>query len=184
MREFHLDTRRADRRLRLPSGDRRGRRRCRADASRQMRELATKGAVHLIADRGQVDFFDSTGLGALVGGLKRLREAGGSLPLVTGPIKTAACIRRTSPFASSAMNSMKPKSPRSAARLPGTGGTGALNTGSYGSSQIRTNVWTKMSNASVGRPCIWRRARCSSHGRQLTRPGGTPGGRPPTACRR
>jgi anti-anti-sigma factor len=60
----------------------------------QMRELATKGAVHLIADLSQVDFLDSTGPGALVGGLKRLREAGGSLPLVTGPIKTAACIRQ------------------------------------------------------------------------------------------
>ena len=56
----------------------------------QMRELATKGAVHLIADLGQVGFLDSTGLGALVGGLKRLGEAGGSLPLVMGPIKTAA----------------------------------------------------------------------------------------------
>jgi anti-sigma B factor antagonist len=48
----------------------------------QMRELSAKGAVHLIADLGQVDFLDSTGLGALVGGLKRLREAGGSLALV------------------------------------------------------------------------------------------------------
>ncbi len=48
----------------------------------QMRELAAKGAVHLIADLGRVDFLDSTGLGALVGGLKRLREAGGSLALV------------------------------------------------------------------------------------------------------
>lgn len=48
----------------------------------QIRELAAKGAVHLIADLGQVDFLDSTGLGALVGGLKRLREAGGSLALV------------------------------------------------------------------------------------------------------
>jgi anti-sigma B factor antagonist len=48
----------------------------------QIRELAAKGAVHLIADLGQVDFLDSTGLGALVGGLKRLREAGGSLTLV------------------------------------------------------------------------------------------------------
>jgi anti-sigma B factor antagonist len=45
----------------------------------QIRELAAKGAVHLIADLGGVDFLDSTGLGALVGGLKRLREAGGSL---------------------------------------------------------------------------------------------------------
>jgi anti-sigma B factor antagonist len=48
----------------------------------QIRDLAAKGAVHLIADLGQVGFLDSTGLGALVGGLKRLREAGGSLTLV------------------------------------------------------------------------------------------------------
>jgi anti-sigma B factor antagonist len=48
----------------------------------QIRELAAKGAVHLIADLSRVDFLDSTGLGAFVGGLKRLREAGGSLTLV------------------------------------------------------------------------------------------------------
>jgi anti-sigma B factor antagonist len=48
----------------------------------QLRELAAKGVVHLIADLSQVDFLDSTGLGALVGGLKRLREADGSLALV------------------------------------------------------------------------------------------------------
>jgi anti-sigma B factor antagonist len=48
----------------------------------RIRDLSAKGAVHLIADLGQVDFLDSTGLGALVGGLKRLREAGGSLALV------------------------------------------------------------------------------------------------------
>ena len=48
----------------------------------QIRELAAKGAVHLSADLGRVDFLDSTGLGALAGGLKRLRQAGGSLALV------------------------------------------------------------------------------------------------------
>ena len=48
----------------------------------QMRELAAKGAVHLIADLSLVDFLDSTGLGALVGGLRLLREASGSLALV------------------------------------------------------------------------------------------------------
>ncbi len=48
----------------------------------RIRELAAEGAVHLIADLGQVDFIDSTGLGVLVGGLKRLREDGGSLALV------------------------------------------------------------------------------------------------------
>jgi anti-sigma B factor antagonist len=56
----------------------------------RIRELAAKGAVHLIADLGQVDFLDSTGLGVLVGGLKRLREAGGSLALV---IRTPRILR-------------------------------------------------------------------------------------------
>jgi anti-sigma B factor antagonist len=56
----------------------------------RIRELAARGAVHLIADLSQVDFLDSTGLGVLVGGLKRLREDGGSLALV---IKTARILR-------------------------------------------------------------------------------------------
>jgi anti-sigma B factor antagonist len=49
-----------------------------------IRDLAAKGAVHLIADLSPVDFLDSTGLGVLVGGLKRVREDGGSLALVVG----------------------------------------------------------------------------------------------------
>jgi anti-sigma B factor antagonist len=48
----------------------------------RIQELAAKGAVHLIADLGQVDFLDSTGLGVLIGGLKRVREDDGSLALV------------------------------------------------------------------------------------------------------
>jgi anti-sigma B factor antagonist len=48
----------------------------------RIRELAAGGAVHLIADLSQVDFLDSTGLGVLVGSLRRLREDGGSLALV------------------------------------------------------------------------------------------------------
>jgi anti-sigma B factor antagonist len=48
----------------------------------RIRELAASGAVHLIADLGQVDFLDATGVGVLVGGLRRLREDGGSLALV------------------------------------------------------------------------------------------------------
>jgi anti-sigma B factor antagonist len=56
----------------------------------RIRELAASGAVHLIADLGQVDFLDSTGLGVLVGGLKRLREDGGSLALV---LKTPRILR-------------------------------------------------------------------------------------------
>lgn len=48
----------------------------------RIRDLAAKGAVHVIADLSRVDFLDSTGLGVLVGGLKRLREHDGSLALV------------------------------------------------------------------------------------------------------
>jgi anti-sigma B factor antagonist len=46
--------------------------------------LLDNGSLHIIADLCGVDFLDSTGLGALVGSLKRLRMRGGSLKLVTG----------------------------------------------------------------------------------------------------
>jgi anti-sigma B factor antagonist len=49
---------------------------------RRMQDLAAKGAVHVIADMSRVDFLDSTGLGALIGGLRVLREHDGSLILV------------------------------------------------------------------------------------------------------
>jgi anti-sigma B factor antagonist len=50
----------------------------------RMRDLTAVGVRHVIADLRRVDFLDSTGLGVLVGGLKRFREHGGSLaPVVT-----------------------------------------------------------------------------------------------------
>jgi len=46
--------------------------------------LVESGSYHLIIDMEAVEFLDSTGLGVLVGGLKRFREHGGSLaPVVT-----------------------------------------------------------------------------------------------------
>jgi anti-sigma B factor antagonist len=45
-------------------------------------ELIDGGARKVVVDLGRVDFLDSTGLGVLVGALKRLRAAGGSFSLV------------------------------------------------------------------------------------------------------
>jgi anti-sigma B factor antagonist len=52
----------------------------------RMRDLTAVGVVNVIADLRQVDFLDSTGLGVLIGGLKRFREHGGSLvPVASQP---------------------------------------------------------------------------------------------------
>jgi anti-sigma B factor antagonist len=48
----------------------------------QIVQLVDEGRFHLVVDMEQVDFLDSTGLGVLVGGLKRVRAHDGSLRLV------------------------------------------------------------------------------------------------------
>lgn len=48
----------------------------------QLVELVNNGHYHLIVDMEGVEFLDSTGLGVLVGGLKRVRAHSGALRLV------------------------------------------------------------------------------------------------------
>lgn len=45
-------------------------------------ELIEAGKKHIVVDLSDATFIDSTTLGVLVGGVKRLRPAGGSLALV------------------------------------------------------------------------------------------------------
>ncbi len=45
-------------------------------------ELVADGHHHLVIDMESVDFLDSTGLGVLVGGLKKVRAHDGSMQLI------------------------------------------------------------------------------------------------------
>lgn len=52
-------------------------------AARQMKELlailVSEGSARIVVDLEQTTFLDSSGLGALIGGLKSARQAGGDL---------------------------------------------------------------------------------------------------------
>lgn len=54
-------------------------------------ELLDSGKARLIIDMSEVDFIDSSGLGVLIGGLKRVREQDGEMTLV---VSTSESIKR------------------------------------------------------------------------------------------
>jgi anti-sigma B factor antagonist len=58
-------------------------------------ELVSDGSYNLVVDLENVDFLDSTGLGVLVGGLKRVRNHDGSLQLVCTQEKILKIFRIT-----------------------------------------------------------------------------------------
>ena len=58
-------------------------------------ELVEGGARHVVVDLSRVEFLDSTGLGVLVGGLKRARSHDGALRLVCAQEKILKVFRIT-----------------------------------------------------------------------------------------
>jgi anti-sigma B factor antagonist len=58
-------------------------------------ELIVGGAKRVVVDLDRVDFLDSSGLGVLVGALRRLRTAGGELSLVCSNEKLLKIFRIT-----------------------------------------------------------------------------------------
>lgn len=62
---------------------------------REVQRVVDEGHARLALDLSQVDFIDSSGLGALVSGLKTARTAGGDLRLVAATEQVAGVLRLT-----------------------------------------------------------------------------------------
>lgn len=60
-----------------------------------LNDLVGEGKHHLLIDMSGVDFLDSTGLGVLVGSLKRIRSQDGTLQLVCDQEKILKVFRIT-----------------------------------------------------------------------------------------
>jgi anti-sigma B factor antagonist len=60
-----------------------------------LRQLAQEGGGSVIVDLGEVEFIDSSGLSALVSGLKALRSKGGTLSLTRAHPQALTALRLT-----------------------------------------------------------------------------------------
>jgi anti-sigma B factor antagonist len=85
----------------------------------QIVQLVEDGHYHLVIDMEQVEFLDSTGLGVLVGGLKRVRAHDGSLSLVCTQERILKIFRITG------LTKVFPIHDSVAAAVAATAGTGA-----------------------------------------------------------
>src|SRR5258705_309232 len=74
-------------------------------------ELVEQGARHVVVDLSRVEFLDSTGLGVLVGALKRLRAVNGTFGLVCAHERLLKIFRITALVGDRAANgAMTPRS--------------------------------------------------------------------------
>ncbi len=62
---------------------------------KRLHEVIGTGAQHVVIDISGVDFIDSTGLGVLMGGAKRVRSGGGDIRLVMAGSRLAELIELT-----------------------------------------------------------------------------------------
>ena len=58
-------------------------------------ETVAGGRVRIVVDLGEVTFIDSSGLGALIAGLKTARQAGGDLRIADVPEQVMTVLRLT-----------------------------------------------------------------------------------------
>lgn len=61
----------------------------------EVRDIIDAGNVRIVVNLADTDFIDSSGLGALIGGLKSARLAGGDLRIAAVPEKVNAVLRLT-----------------------------------------------------------------------------------------
>lgn len=62
----------------------------------QLRELVDSGSARVVVDLAATEFIDSSGLGALVSGLKAARQAGGDLRLASPTAQVRSVLSLTS----------------------------------------------------------------------------------------
>ena len=62
---------------------------------RAVEDLIGDGTARVVVDLSRTEFIDSSGLGALIGGLKRTRVAGGDLRLAAVPDAVRSVLRLT-----------------------------------------------------------------------------------------